>query len=298
MITGSNFVSRYAGKGLASWESAAFDIAKQDGLTPWPWVKVSLSDGKNHATIKVQSDVLAIGPASDHVRLPLTPKTAQDIFNLHGWLLPTPWLVYQFWRAAPIKLMPSPSAPNKGADLRQYADHSRLIDQQIKQAGGRLGQLIAGQKKHVVVSNIAAPGKVVIFGWYRPTVDVFDDGTSMSNLDRQPIQPKSNFHGDFYVDYSHGIQAVGPMATVNGRSMPTIELYQHPELSRLVSNEGPMHVPRYPSSIKPAPPVAFGEISTSHVIAAAILLGSVGAVIYAYRKEMGKSKYLRKLRFS
>lgn len=250
-MLGSEFVRTYAAKGYAAWEAAALEIARQDGLTPWPWIDLILSDGTNHAILKVQSDVLSIGPIGDHVRLPLTPKKAQDIFNLNGWLMPTPWLAYQIWKSAPIKLTPTPMAPNKGANLAQYAAHSTVIDQQIQQAGGSPGQLVAGEKKHVVVSNIAQPGKVLIFGWYRPAPDVFDDGKPMVTPGRQPTQPKSNVHGDFYVDYSHGIQAIGPVALVNGESMSTADLYQHPTLSKLVSNEGPVRLPRYPSAVQP-----------------------------------------------
>lgn len=254
MITGSQFVTEFASKGFAAWEGAAFDVARHEGLTPFPFVDLVLSDGQNHAILKVQSDVLSIGTQADHIRLPLTPKRAQDIFNLFGWLLPTPWLTYQIWRASSVKLTPTPMAPNKGADLRQYAAHSKVIEEQLNASGAQFGQLIAGMKKHVVVSNIYQNGKVLIFGWYRPSPDVFDDGKSMAANDRQPIQPRSNVHGDFYVDYSHGIQAIGPTVSVNGRIMPTVELYQHPTLSKLVSNEGPVRVPRYPSNVKTPTP--------------------------------------------
>jgi hypothetical protein len=54
------------------------------------------------------------------------------------------------------------------------------------------------------------------------------------------------------VDYSHGIRVIGPTAIVNGQSLPTVELYQHPVFSKLVSNEGPVKVPRYPSRVPPA----------------------------------------------
>jgi hypothetical protein len=73
----------------------------------------------------------------------------------------------------------------------------------------------------------------------------------MGTPGRQPIQPKSNVHGDFYVDYSHGVRAIAPEAIVDGRPMATVDLYQHPTLSRLVSNEGPVRVPRYPSPVPP-----------------------------------------------
>jgi hypothetical protein len=39
---------------------------------------------------------------------------------------------------------------------------------------------------------------------------------------------------------------------VNGQAMLTEALYQHPELSILVSNEGPVRVTRYPSNVAPA----------------------------------------------
>ncbi len=255
-MLGSEFVSMYAPLGLAAWEGAAVALAKQGSLAPWPWVDLTLSDGQGHsALLKVQSDVLAVGTLEDHVRLPLTPRSAQTILNvapgLAGSLLPTPWLVYQMWRAAPAKMVPISMPVN--ADLRQWLVHSQAIDRQLAAAGARPGVLVSGIKKHVVVSNIYRPHTVLIQGWYRPDgPDVFDDGTPWFRQGRQPIQVKSNAHGDFYVDYSHGIQAIGPVAVVDGKPMPTVDLYQHPTLWRLVSNEGPVRAPRYPASAPPA----------------------------------------------
>lgn len=255
-MLGSEFIQQFAQKGLVSWEAAALQLARADALTPWPWVELPLTDGQNSAVLRVQTDVLAIGTFEDHVRLPLTPGAGQSIFNLFGWLYPTPWIVYQMWRAAPLKMPPTPSVPNLGANLHQYMSHSQVIDQQLRDAGAAPNdpRLRGGIKKHIVVSNIAKPGKVLIFGWYRPppAPDVFDDGRPMVTPDRQPIQPRSNVHGDFYADYAHGEQAIDGMSTVNGQPMPTADLYQHPTLSKLVSNEGPVRVPRYPSAVQPA----------------------------------------------
>lgn len=284
-MKGSEFVASYANKGPAAWEGAALEAARQGELTPWSWADLHLTDGVNTVTLKVQTDDLAVGPLEDHVRIPLTPNRAQDILNLYGWLLPTPWLVYQIWKQAPIKLTPTSAGEmgeqNRGADLLQYARHSALVDRQI---AGVLAstpnrvpgpELVAGSKKHVVVSNIYQPRKVLIFGWYRPppAPDVFDDGRSTASPGRQPIQPRSNVHGDFYVDYSHGIRAVGPTALVSTvdaagdlihQEMLTADLYQHPTLSKLVSNEGPVKHVRYPSQVappqKPAPVALDGEL--------------------------------------
>lgn len=311
-MLGSEFVAQYARKGVVAWEAAALALARQDSLVPWPWVDLSLASGTDSITLKVQSDVLAIGTFEDHVRLPMTPGMAQGILNTGifggGALLPTPWLEYQIWRAATIKLQPTPIAPNRGADLTQYEAHSRILDEQIRNAlaarpnpnppnppvGQAPAELVAGIKKGVVVANFYKPGKVLIFGWYLkefvpqpgdwgspaanasakltgPATDIFDDGHPMiapNGLqwpNRQPLQPKSNVHGDFYVDYSHGIRVIAPTALVTtaGQTvvMPTQEVYQHPTLSRLVSNEGPLKVPRYPSDVIPAPirPVLMAE---------------------------------------
>ena len=253
MMTGSEFARTFGPKGLAAWEAAALRLAQEDdGLTPWPFVPLTLSDDKgNTAVLQVQVDDLSIGPIGDHLRLPLTPTAAQSILNLRGWLLPTPWLVYQIWRASPVKATPRAMVPNQGASMAQYAAHSAIVDQQIGDAAAT--DFRTGIDKSVVVSNIMLPGKVVIFGWYRPDgPDVFDDRRAEQAPNRQPIQPKSNIHGAFYVDYSHGIRAVGPVALVNGQPMPTVDLYQSPTLSHLVSNEGPVRTPRYPSPIPPS----------------------------------------------
>ncbi len=286
MITGSEFVRTFGPKGLAAWEAAALAIARDDGLTPWTFAPLTLSDDRgNVAIVQVQTDVAAIGTLEDHVRLPLTPSMAQNILNLRGWLLPTPWLVYQTWRAAGIKLEPEAMVPNLGANMAQYAGHSAIIDAQIAAAGGAPNAIRAGLKKSVVVSNIMVPGKVVIQGWYRPSPpapDVFDDRKPWTDPTRQPRQAKSNVHGAFYVDYSHEIRAFAPVAIVNGVPMNLVDLYQHPTLSHLVSNEGPVRTPRYPAVIPPAvnrPAHILTYPTTPYVVSSSPGLADQGAAL-------------------
>lgn len=259
-MTGSEFVAQYAKKGLVAWEAAALALARTGGLVTWPWIEVPLTDGTNQVKLRVSSDVLAVGTPEDHVRLAMTPTGAQGILNLTAMLLPTPWLEYQIWRAAPAKVAPLSMVPNLGADLAQYAAHSRAVDAQIASSGQPAGSLVSGHQKGVVVANFYKPGKVLLFGWYRPppAPDVFDDGRAMGTAGRQPIQPKSNIHGDFYVDYSHGIRAIASTCEVDAPGIltgmvPTDQVYQHAILSRLVSNEGPVRTLRYPSSVPIAP---------------------------------------------
>ena len=231
-MKGSEFLAANAGKSLAQWEAMTVTLASQDSFVPWPMVPVNVTskDGKHTGRFFVASDYFAIGTADDYVRLPLTPVSAQRVANTKGMLLPTSKMVEDIWRAG-YKLSPQPMVPNKGANLAQYAEHSQLIDAQIPPSAGQAAP-ISGHKKDVIVSNIWKPGRVVIFGWYRP------DGTY--------IQPKSNIHGDYYVDYSHGIRLVGPNMEVDGQSMLVEDVLESPEYASLISSEGVIHRVRYP----------------------------------------------------
>ena len=252
-MRGSEFLAANAKKSLAQWEAAAVTLASQDSFVPWPMVPVSVTskDGKHTGRFFVASDYFAVGTPEDYIRLPLTPGAAQLVANTKGLLLPTSKMVEDIWRASLVKLSPSPLVPNRGANLGQYAEHSRVIDLQIPQAGQ--GALTSGHKKDVILSNIWKPGKVVIFGWYRP------DGTF--------IQPKSNIHGDFYVDYSHGIRLVGPNMEVDGQTMAVEDVLESTEYAPLISSEGPIRRVRYPVSGTQVPRVSYYKLGTSVLLA-------------------------------
>lgn len=246
-MRGSEFLATYAKKPWPAWELAAVDLAKKGEFMDWGWCEVTVKKGDLTGILRVQKDVFAVGEPGDYVRLPLSPERAQEIANHQGWMLETPLIAYTGWRACDLKLQRQAMVPNKGADLAQIAEHSRLIDNQI---AGRPGS-VAGHKKSVVVGNLYQPGKVLIFGWYKPEPDVFDDKTPLTNPERQPRQPYSNVHGSFYLDYSHGIRFVGGTMNVNGQELLTADVMQHPQLSALVSHEGPLRMVRYPAPNKP-----------------------------------------------
>lgn len=240
----SEFVSTYAKKGQPAWERAALD-----SLLPVRWVKIPLSDDRgNTGEIYVSDDYLRVGEPGDAMLLPLTPERAQDAANREGALLPTPWLVYRIWQESQ-KLERHAMQPNKGPNLAQYAEHSSFVDQQVASLQRDPARPLSGHKKDVVVSNAYKPGKVIIYGWYKPSPDVYNDGSPWTTPNRQPQQALSNFHYDGYADYSHGIRLIHPIMKVNGRETPTEDVYTSPTLSRLVSNEGPVRVPRYPSKV-------------------------------------------------
>lgn len=232
----SDFVNEYASKGLAAWETKAYDMIVRGEIPELGLreVLVETKDGKHHGSFQAARDYLTIGEPGDFMRMPLTPKVAQKVADFFGMQLPTSRMVDAIWKSAATKLTPRPMVPNRNVNLPQFLEHSRLVDEQI---GAGDGNLLAGHKKDVMVSKTMPAGKVIIYGWHRP------DGTH--------IQPRSSIHSENYIDYSHGIRLVAPTMQVDGRSMRVDEVLRDPELASLLSDEGVVQNPRYGAAVGP-----------------------------------------------
>jgi hypothetical protein len=178
------------------------------------------------ALIWVMPDYLAVGSDQDFVRVPLGLGSALAVARGFGFTLPTRKMVDSIYRQAELKLapLPLPAGPCM-TSVDTFRKHNRMIDQQL--VGQSRGALVAGDKKDLVLTPRlrAQPGRVAIYGWHRP--------------DGGPIQPLSCVHGERYADYSHGIRLVSGVAYVDGQPRSIFDLLEHPDLSRLLSDEGP-----------------------------------------------------------
>lgn len=187
--------------------------------------------GKEHtAVFEVMPDYLAVGSDSDFVRVPMTPQTAARIADAFGCALPTRKVVDDVYRAAGVKLEPKPMTADRERPAT-FLRHNALIEEQ--RAGKKLGELVAGVKKDVVVSNRVAerPSRVAIYGWH--------------TLDGKPIQPLTIVHVDWYVDYSHGVRLMRRSVTVDGKSRDVRHVLYSADLNPLLSDEGPVTRPTY-----------------------------------------------------
>ncbi len=199
--------------------------------------KVPLSwespDGKlSTASIEVMCDYLSVGSDCDFVRIPLTPQTAQQIADRLGCVLPTRKIVDAIDRAAELRLEPRPLTTERES-VTTFFKHHQIIESQ--RAGHPLGKLVTGIKKDVVLSPriFDRPQRLAIYGWRK--------------LDGQPIQNLTTVHVNRYVDYSHGIRLVSRTIDINGQLTDISDLLRDSIRWRLVSDEGPMDPPRYPS---------------------------------------------------
>ncbi|HZV37102.1 MAG TPA: hypothetical protein VFB72_21170, partial [Verrucomicrobiae bacterium] len=211
-------------------------------------------DGKtNSAVYYVTPDYLAVGSDNDYFLTPLSPIAAQKIADALHCSLPTRKMVDEIYSNAAVKLASSPIPPSPTMrTIPVFIQHNQTVRDQrkIELAAHPLGALVAGHKKDVVISNRLSekPGRVAIYGWHK--------------LDGTPIQPLTIVHKDTYADYSHGIRLVQLACAVNGTNKTIPEVLADPGLCDLLSDEGPVLNPRYPSVAQSTPYVPFANAKT------------------------------------
>jgi len=194
-------------------------------------------DGRVCATLHVACDYVAIGSDEDFERVPLRAATAQRLCDLAECSLPTPKIVDDIYRAAPIKLGPlkmgTPSEATVGR--ADFIGHQKAVEAERGRRAAKLGELTAGVSKDIVVATCLKDhlDRVLIYGWHQ------EDGI--------PIQPLSWIHGKAYVDYSHGTRLVAESMEVDGKPARVTEVLGDPALCAALSNEGPLDVTAYPS---------------------------------------------------
>lgn len=186
-----------------------------------------LHGGEARITVCALPDYLAIGSDADHVLVPLGLPAAWSAATRLGFSLPTAKMVDAIHRQARARLTPEPlPAGPLMSSTAYYWAHSQMSQRQRQALGARGGELVAGHKKDLVVSNQlwSRPGRVAIYGWHRP------DGSL--------IQPLSLAHQAAYADYSHGVRLIAPLAYLNGARIPLISLMSDPETAGILSDEG------------------------------------------------------------
>lgn len=176
---------------------------------------------------ELMPDYLSVGSDSDFCRIPMNPHTAQGLASLFGASLLTSKLSDHIYRMASLKLAPFPYAPvgRENELVAKFVAHNIQIERQKAEAKGVNGQLIAGIKKDIILSNRMAKrsDRVVIYGWHKADAD--------------PIQPVYSGHVDWYVDYSHGIRLVNNQVLIDGKPFLLTEVLSDPLLYSIFSDE-------------------------------------------------------------
>jgi len=180
-------------------------------------------------TVCVAPDYVAIGSDEDFLSMPMRLQTALVFAQRYGFTLPTSKLVDAIYAQARVHFRPQPlPASGEMRTTRYYQHHDELVQEQRLALAAPLDELVAGNKKDLVLTNRlwTQPTRVAIYGWHR--------------ADGKPIQPLSTVHGARYADYSHGIRLVLAKAYLNGQPQSLLALLQSAETAPLVSTEGPI----------------------------------------------------------
>lgn len=240
---GSVFMQRISSLSLEEREGEIYKALATGNIPRFLRNTVTLSgyfydfEGILHRIIyEVMPDYLSVGTDDDYCRIPMNPYTAQKLADEFGGSLLTSAVSDHIYSMAEIKLKPFNYVPagNANESVQKFIEHSAQIDFQMKEAGGRNGQLVAGIKKDVILSRDIAlkPDKVVIYGWHNPG--------------GEPIQPVYSGHIWWYVDYSHGIRLVNNQVIIDGKPALLSEILKDKFLFRIFSNENlPMGKPYY-----------------------------------------------------
>lgn len=189
---------------------------------------------KHKVEMWVLPDYVAIGTNDDFVRMPMGPLAAQRIADALDCTLPTPFLVDRIAEASEghVDIFPFRPLGNRNSQPIVFQDSNNAINAQFKAYGYEFGQFISGLKKDIVLTYkimtlTEYERNVAIYGWHHP------DGRA-----QQPLFVR---HGNFYVDYSHGVRLIYNKVKIDGVEYNIREVLQSPELYRLLSDE-PMHL--------------------------------------------------------
>lgn len=198
---------------------------------------------KHKVEMWVLPDYVAIGTNDDFVRMPMGPLAAQRIADALDCTLPTPFLVDRIAEASEghVDIFPFRPLGNRNSQPIVFQDSNNAINAQFKAYGYHLGQFISGLKKDIVLTYkimtlTEYERNVAIYGWHHP------DGRA-----QQPLFVR---HGNFYVDYSHGVRLIYNKVKIDGVEYNIREILQSPELYRLLSDE-PMHLTQATYAGKP-----------------------------------------------
>ncbi len=231
-IGGAEFIRRTSGMSIVDRDRAVVAEIEKGNVPSFlnhlkpVTVGSKAADGRAvTATVWVTPDYLAIGSDDDFFYVPLNYYSATLIAARFGCVLPTPRIVDAIYDQSVhhLKPAPLPASPLMATNL-YMAEHKQKID--VQRRGFALGELIAGHKKDLVLTNRLAqiPGRVAIYGWHLAT--------------GRPIQPLSLVHGARYVDYSHGVRLVASVVEVGGVARSIYDALQDSMLAPALSREG------------------------------------------------------------
>ena len=239
------------------------------------WAELTVRRGDERVTLVVATDAVKVGDATESVRVNVTPRTAQQIADLFGCVLPTTRICDLIWDQASAQLSPSfQTADAHMADTTRMVQHSRDVDAKL---GGRPG-LVANVGKDWVVSNRLSPGqgRAANYGWY--------DTRAPNQRMWQTLGLRHNLD---HVDYSQVVRLVQRTVKLNGIEMSIDDA----RIAWAVSGEGPLTTWRIPDVAPRQPLVNVPRPQPTTTVQPALQLGDSGPEVVAWQRALEAAGY-------
>lgn len=180
------------------------------------------------------------GAKIDGIRITVDASVAQRIADILGCSLTTPKLEDEIYITSTVKVpILTEASDNTMGTNRVMIAHSKKIDSYTM---GRAG-LIGGIGKSWCLGNIllTKPDKAINYGFFAPNAPHL----SVTGRTRV-IQQPGTAHNAFHWDYSQNLRLVSNICVVDGVERNLKDIMADPELSGLVSVDGPLRVFRQP----------------------------------------------------
>lgn len=220
-------------------------------LTLVPIELKEIVKGKERSLLIYASpDFLMVGSDQDPFYAPVLPTTAQTMVDAVRAILPSKKLAREIYKHADVKLSIYDANPGepwydlKNSKPRRIeasgawsASNKRKLGAVMLNIGAspRPTTLVAGHQKDLITGPGLDGSHVRIYGGGGGT----NDGWA--------VQPPSTIHEWSYgPDYSHGLRFISRDAFLDGHPVDLYDIFRDPDLSQLVSDEGP-YEPRFPT---------------------------------------------------
>jgi len=248
-------------------EQAIIDAVLDDNCD-LHWSEVTSKEGDHEGTFRVFSDALKLivmlddgdddEETSEHApvvtRVNVTADTAQHIADILGACLPTAKLLDLMWLQRDVTL--TPNTRQITAKTKAMIEHSQKIDAQLKEQDNPEG-LLSTVGKHWVLdtSILKKKNRAINYGWHFLGTNFQGlKGEVAVSLYKDPktkqygrlIQGRGSHHDITHVDYSQICRLVARDCEVDGNVMDLADVLKDPDLSALVSHQGPLTFHRHP----------------------------------------------------
>lgn len=276
---GRAFIASIDGKAApADWQSREKAIFRQivSGNVPDALarglVRINLSvthQGRAiTGSVDVMPDYLCVGNDDDYVYVPMDQITAQRVAFELGMNLPTARICHAVYEAAgrlaaknqlgaierdywrkPAERQSAPKDRSQ-TSTAAYAEHSEAIRERMRSRGLRLGTLVAGHKKDVVLSRglHSNSNRIAFHGFYDgqgvPFEPCREPGHSLPGCKQLPAHAHSGERR--FCDYAQGVRLVSDLMIVDGQQISMRNVLVDPQRAWLLSAEGPIDPPHIP----------------------------------------------------